>query len=192
MRLALPKLRIFLCLVRLYFSPGINSSSNNFSPGRSPVNAISRSLPTSYPESQIKNSDWFSHLKHENFPALADYCCLQNQLNSLGNCHEIASDIWMGNCDRPALSNLSLESRYDTTPAAKNITETNHYKGVFAFFGCLQHQHFRNSFTSSHNASWIHRFVGGNHHKVLHIIFQCQIQQIFRPPHIVSNRFGRV
>ncbi len=78
--LALPAIKIFSrrvcsCRVRSYCSSGVKISSNSFSPGRIPVNAISivfsdfQSRQRNQVSGNVYNLDRFAHIQHKHFAA---------------------------------------------------------------------------------------------------------------------------
>ena len=73
---------------------------------------------------QVQDADLFAHAQHEELGATPHGRRLENQVNRLGDGHEIASHLRMGDGHRPAAGNLALEERDDAAAAAKHIAKS--------------------------------------------------------------------
>ena len=64
---------------------------------------------------EIEYFNRLTHVQHINFAALAHRTRLNHQLRRLGDGHEIARDVGMGQRDRPTRRDLLAEQRHDRT-----------------------------------------------------------------------------
>ena len=60
-------------------------------------------------EGQIPDFNRLAHIKDKNLSTLGKCACLNHQLHSLGNCHEIACHLRVGQGYRPAFRDLFFE-----------------------------------------------------------------------------------
>ena len=74
------------------------------------------------------NLDRAAHVKDEDLAAAGVGARQKHEADSLGNRHEIADDVGVGNRDRTSLLDLLLEDRDDTAVGAEDVAETNGHK----------------------------------------------------------------
>ena len=75
--------------------------------------------------SQVGDADWLAHVEHEDLATIAHDACLENKLTGLGDEHEVANDVWIGDGDGTAFLDLTFKERNDGTIGAQHITETS-------------------------------------------------------------------
>src|SRR5690606_38233749 len=89
------------------------------SPGENNFDILVRLEPVEPDErsSEINDLDRLTHVEDENLATFAKSCRLQDELHRLGDGHEVARHLWIGDGDRPPSSDLFFE-KGNYTPAA--------------------------------------------------------------------------
>ena len=74
---------------------------------------------------EVDDPDRLAHVEHEDVAALGDAGGLDHQLHGLGDGHEEARHLGVGDRDRPALLDLALEDRQHRAGAAEDVAEAH-------------------------------------------------------------------
>ena len=67
---------------------------------------------------QVDDSDRFAHIEHEDLTAAAEDGRLEHQLHRLGDRHEVAAHVGVGDGDRAASGDLLAEDWHGAAAAA--------------------------------------------------------------------------
>ena len=92
---------------------------------------------------------------------------LEHELHRLGDRHEIALDVGVGDGDRPARCDLPLEERHHAAAAAQHVAETDRHERAAGVLCRLLHDQLGHALGRAHHAAGIYRLVGGDEHEVL-------------------------
>ena len=125
---------------------------------------------------EVGNLDRFAHVEHENLAAVAHGARLKDESAGLGDGHEEADDVRVGDGDGAALFNLLAESGYHGAIAAQYVAESGGdvagVRGICSLRRQLSvqalHVHFGHALGGTHHVGGVHCLVGGNHHELLH------------------------
>ena len=125
---------------------------------------------------EVSNLDRLAHVEHENLAAVAHGAGLKDESAGLGDGHEEADDVRVGDGDGAALFNLLAESGYHGAIAAQNVAESGGdvagVRGIGSIGGQLRiqalHVHLGRALGGTHYVGGVHGLVGGNHHELLH------------------------
>ncbi|MNK91773.1 hypothetical protein D3C87_1118880 [compost metagenome] len=58
---------------------------------------------------ELDNPHRLPHVQYEDITALPHGTCLNNQLRGFGNCHEVSSDLWVGDRQWPPRLDLFVK-----------------------------------------------------------------------------------
>ena len=145
---------------------------------------------------QVGNAHRCAHVEHIDLAAFAHGTGLQHQLRGFGDGHEVAGDVGMGECDRPALGNLLAKQGHHRARRPQHVAKPHHgetganRRTVLMGQG-LQH-HFAQTLAGPHDIGGPHRLVGADQHKVGHPCFQRSLGAGPRAPHVVVQALGDV
>jgi hypothetical protein len=114
-------------------SASASSSSYSFSPGRRPVKTIGISSSVWPGQAdqvarQVDDLHRLAHVQHQHLAAVADGRGLQHQARGLGDGHEVANDVRVGDGDRAAAGDLFLELRDHAAAAAQHVAEAHRHE----------------------------------------------------------------
>ena len=116
----------------------ISSSSYSFSPGRRPTNSISMSPSGCFGRAlgqarqvdhrarQVGDAHRLAHVEHEHVAAARHRARLDDELRRLGDQHEVANDVRVGDRDGPAGLDLAPEQRHHRSRRAEHVAEADH------------------------------------------------------------------
>ena len=111
-------------------SSPLKSSSWIFSPGRGPTKSIATSTSGSKPASgdhlagQVEDAHRLAHLEHEDVSrAAAEVTRLDHELHRLGNRHEVAGHLRVGDGDRSAALDLIAKDRHHAPGRGEDVAE---------------------------------------------------------------------
>ena len=147
------------------------SSSCSFSPGRRPVNTISMSSSGSKPESRIiwrarstmRTGSPISRMKIS--PPAPMVAAWRISCDRLGNRHEVARDVGVGDRDRAAARDLLAEERYDAAVRSEHVAEAHGDEAAAAVLKALHH-HLGDALGDAHHAGRPHGLVGRDQHEL--------------------------
>ena len=74
---------------------------------------------------KVGNADGLAHVEHEDLAAFAHDACLENEFTGLGDEHEVANDVGIGDGDGTAFLDLTFKERNDGTIGTQHIAETS-------------------------------------------------------------------
>ena len=157
--------------------------------------------------SKIDNLDGFSHVEDVNLSTIAHGTCFEHKAASLGDEHEVADNVGMGDLDRTALLDLLLEDWYHATVTAKDVAETssdelglwvlNVLKVRVVLKGSVGNGSIKSltvdladALGAAHYVGWIDGFVGGDHDELLGAILHGKVSYYARTINVVLYGFG--
>ena len=142
---------------------------------------------------QVDDAHRRPHVEHEDIAALGHGAGLDHQLRRLGNGHEVAGDVGVGERDRPAALDLFAEQRHHRAARSEHVAEADHRKArcPAALRHRLQHQ-LGKPLARPHHIRRAHRLVGTDQHEVADAVFGRGLDGHQRAQHIVAHAFGRI
>ena len=144
------------------------------------------------PLGNIENPDRFSHVEHERFAAVAHGSGLDNELTRLNRCHEVASDLRVGNGDRTATGDLRAKRLEHRASRSQNIAESDAHPVTTTSIGVPRRQLFGETLRVAENAGWISGLVGRDVDKVVDTDGRCSAQNVVRPDHVGLPALRRI
>ena len=127
---------------------------------------------------QVGNLHGLAHVEDEYLAAVALRASFEHQLAGLGDEHEEADDIRVGDGDGSALLDLLLEEGNDAAVAAQHVAEAGgdklgaafHFAVLDGFVEALNVD-FADTLRTAHDVGGIDGLVGGNHYELLDAVF---------------------
>ena len=74
---------------------------------------------------EVGDTDWRSHVQHENVTAVTEHRALEDERYSLGNSHEIACNLRVSDSDRSTAVDLARKSGDDTAGRAEHVAKAH-------------------------------------------------------------------
>src|SRR5688572_10139655 len=144
--------------------------------------------------SQIQYSDRFSHIQYKDIRALSHSRCLQDQLHSLPDAHEVPPHVAMCQRQRTTGGNLSAKGWNNAAIAFEDVTEANgnEVRGAILGIGCGGDDQFRNPLRNSHDACRVYSLVGRNHYETAHTALTSHFHKVAGAEHVVPNSLQNV
>lgn len=112
-----------------------------------------------------------AHIEDEDLSAAGVVGCLQHEGYGLGDCHEVADDILVGDGHRASGCDLLLEERNHTAVAPENVSETDRNKirpGVLAVHHL--NDHLAETLGRAHDVGRVDCLVGGDQDELAHLV----------------------
>ena len=161
-----------------------------------------------------------AHVQHEDLAALRVGAGLQDQTHRLGDGHEIADDVRVGHCDRPAMGDLLFEQRDDAAVAAQHVAEAHRHKlgaGLAhrdraadladvlrvdeqlrdlvcspLFYHPVEglDDHLAQALAGAHDVGGVDRLIGGNQNKSLAAVGHGGVGRLISTDHVVLDGFA--
>ena len=151
-----------------------------------------------HPLRQVHDLDRLAHVEDIDLAALAHAGGLQHQLAGLGDGHEVADDLRVGDGHRAAGLDLPAEQRNHGAVGAQDVAEArgNELGRRQAFLldlaGERLHIDLADTLRAAHHVGGVHGLVGGDHHEALDLVFDGQVGQDFRAHDIVLDGLGDI
>lgn len=151
-----------------------------------------------HPLRQVHNLDRLAHVEDIYLTALAHAAGLQHQLAGLGDGHEIADNLRMGDGHRAAGLDLPAEQRDYGAVGAQDVAEArgNELGRRLAFLldlaGERLHIDLADTLRAAHHVGRVHGLVGGDHHEALDLVFDGQVSQDLRAHDVVLDGLGDI
>ena len=124
---------------------------------------------------QIHDAHRLAHVQHVDRARLRQRAGLQHQLRGLGDGHEVAGDVGVGQRDRAALTNLGLEQWDDAAVGAQHVAEAHGHALHFAVAGVGLEQHLGDALGCAHDVGGVDRLVRGELHEALHAVLATKL-----------------
>src|SRR5699024_10044474 len=109
---------------------------------------------------EIDDFYWFTHVEDEDFAALGECACLNDESACFRDGHEVTGHFWICDGDGAARFNLLFKERNDATSTSEHIPKSDCDKFCLTFTIHTLHDHFSNPFTCAHDVRWINCFIG--------------------------------
>lgn len=121
---------------------------------------------------QVDDFDRFAHVQYEDFAAAGHGAGLDDELRCLGDQHEVAGDVGMGDGDGAAALDLVAEQRHDRSGRAQHVAEAHHaeYGAVVGPQGESLEDQFGAALAGAHDVRRAHGLVGGDQDAGLDIV----------------------
>ena len=113
-------------------------------------------------------------------------------MHGLGDRHEIAGDVWVGNCDRSPVGDLSRERFKNRSPASKHIAKANTEVGALRLAGDPGCQTLGDALGVTEHALRIRGLVGGDVHELLNADPPRRSQHVERAENVGFHALCRV
>ena len=131
--------------------------------------------------------------------ACGDRCGFHDQLAGLGNGHEEAGDVRMGDRHRSAFGDLFAETRDYRAVRAEDVSETGGYelrgpldRTLFDGQPERLYVNFGQAFGTAHDIGGIHGLVGRDHHHLFDVVFQAFQSDVACADDIDQHRFAGI
>ena len=148
---------------------------------------------------KVDNTNWSAHVEDIDFASLAHGASFKDEFARLGNEHEEADDVGMGDGDGTALAYLFLEDGDDRAVAAQDIAkaggdELGDALHLAFLDGLVQGLavDFADTLGASHDVGGVYGLVGGDHDKLLSFILHCKVGYHSRTIYIILYCYARV
>ena len=132
--------------------------------------------------SQVGDADRIAHVEDEDLAAMAHRASLQHQAAGLGDEHEVADDVLVGDGDGASLLDLLFEERDDRSVGAEHVAEAGGDKLRHALYlavldGLVERLaiDLADALAATHDVGGIDGLVGGDHHKLARLVFDGQV-----------------
>ena len=117
---------------------------------------------------------------------------VQHELHRLGNQHEVAAHLRVGDGDRAALLDLLEEPRHHAAVAAEHVAEAHDRERRAAAHGLRLDDQLGDALGRAHDARRVHRLVGRDQDEALDAVRVGRLGQQPRAAHVVLHRLARV
>ena len=147
---------------------------------------------------KVQDLHGFTHIEDVDLSSIAHGTGFQHQLAGLGDGHEVADDVRMRNRNGTTALNLLTEQRNHGTIGAQHIAKAGGDElragrvVLLDFLGQCLHIDFADALGAAHDVGRVHGFVGGDHHKAFHIVFDGKVGQDFGSEDIVLDGLRHV
>ena len=147
---------------------------------------------------QVHDLDGTAHVEDIDFTATAHAGGLQHQLAGLGDGHEVADDLRVGDGHRATGLDLPAEQRNHGAVGAQDVAEArgNELGRRQAFLldlaGERLHIDLADTLRAAHHVGGVHGLVGGDHHEALDLVFDGQVGQDLRAHDVVLDGLGDI
>ena len=111
---------------------------------------------------QVDDADRLAHVEHEGFAATTHQARLQHQLGGLGDRHEVAGDVGMGDGQWPAIGDLFAKLGDDAAAGAQHVAEAHHHHRQRGHAVQVLQDHFGQPLGGPHHVGGIDRLVTGD------------------------------
>ena len=139
--------------------------------------------------SELDDTHRLPHVEHEGIAGGGQHRRLQDQLHGLGNRHEVAHCLWIGNGQRASARKLPTKQGNHAATAAQDIPKTDRGVGKIVRDGDLMHKHFTDAFRSSHHTRRVHGLVTRDENETANARGHGRIQHIRRSRHVGHYSF---
>lgn len=148
---------------------------------------------------KVDNLDGSSHVEDKDFTSFAHSAGFEDELACLGDEHEEADDVGMGDGDGASLEKLLLEDGDDTAVAAQNIAEAGGDELGDAFNLALDNSlvqglaiDFADALGASHDIGGVDSLVGGDHDEFLGFVLHGKVCYHARTIYIILYCYAGV
>ena len=125
--------------------------------------------------------------------------CFEHQFAGFGDEHKEADDVGVRHREWASLCQLFAEEGNHRAVGAEHVAKAGgdklrhalHLSFLDSLVQAL-HVDFADTLGAAHDVGGIHRFVGGNHHELLHLVFHTEVGDDLRAPHVVLHAFAGV
>lgn len=135
---------------------------------------------------QVFDFDRLSHVQDEELSALGNGYRLENQGSCLGDRHEKADDVRMGDSDRSALFNLLFEDGNDRSVGAQDVSEADRHEFGFVL-GNRGDDDLRQALAGAHDVGGVHRLVGGDQDKAPDVALRGHFRGLIGAKDVVQD-----
>lgn len=143
---------------------------------------------------EVGNLHWLAHVEDEDSSVVLHASGLQDELRGLGDGHEVARHVGVGDGDGPSSADLLLEGGDNAPPAAEDIAEAHGDEGMpLSGAGCGRtDDHLGDALGGPHDGGGVDRFVCGDVDEDLHGMFERQLREVRGAEDVVQHGFFRV
>ncbi|SCV02306.1 hypothetical protein CNECB9_960031 [Cupriavidus necator] len=143
---------------------------------------------------QIHDPHRLPHVQHEHLAAAGHRARLDHQLRGLGDQHEEADHIGVGDRDWPARFNLAAKQGNHGAGGPKHVAEADHREDRAGAGPCRRglEDQLRDALARAHHVGGAHGLVGRDQHAGLHAEAVSHVGDGERAQHVVANALGHV
>ena len=117
---------------------------------------------------QVHDLDRLAHVEDEDDAAVGRRSGLEHEADGLGDRHEVARGVGMGDRDGPALLQLPLEYRNHAAARGQDVAEPHGHVRPARAPGAGDGKQLGQALGGAHRRDRLHRFVRGDEHEALH------------------------
>ncbi len=163
-------------------SLSVMSDSCSFSPGRRPteLDVGGHAGQRDHLAGEVDDLDRLAHLEHEDVAGLADRLGLQHEPRGLGDGHEVAGDLGVGDRERSAVAQLLLEDRHDRAAAGEHVAEAHGDRVEFSSASRVEHLALGERLGQPHHVGGRDGLVGGDEHEALDAVPLARLDDLER------------
>ena len=111
---------------------------------------------------QVHDADGLAHVEHEGLATASHQAGLQHELGGLGDGHEIAGDVGVGDGDGAAVGDLFAELGDDAAAGAQHVAEAHEHHGQGGHAVLVLQDHLGQPLGGAHDVGGVHRLVAGD------------------------------
>jgi len=152
-----------------------------------------------HPSCKVVDLDRLAHVEDEDLVAGAHRRSFHHEAAGLGDGHEEAGDLGMGDRDRASLRDLLAEARDHRAVRAEDVAEPSRHELRFAGLPALFHRQahrlhvdLRQALGAAHYVGRVDSLVGGHHDHLLHVVLDAFVCHVARSRHVYENRLAWV
>ena len=136
---------------------------------------------------QVDDADGLAHVQDEGLAAASHEAGLQHELGGLGDGHEIAGDVGVGDGDGAAVGDLLAELGDDAAAGAQHVAEAHQHHGQGGHAVLVLQDHLGQALGGAHDVGGVDRLVAGDVDEALDVEARGHVGQDAGAPGVVAH-----
>ena len=136
---------------------------------------------------QVDDADGLAHVQDEGLAAASHEAGLQHELGGLGDGHEVAGDVGVGDGDGAAVGDLLAELGNDAAAGAQHVAEAHQHHGQGGHAVLVLQDHLGQALGGAHDVGGVDRLVAGDVDEALDVEARGHVGQDAGAPGVVAH-----
>ena len=136
---------------------------------------------------QVDDADGLAHVQDEGFAAASHEAGLKHELGGLGDGHEVAGDVGVGDGDGAAVGDLLAELGNDAAAGAQHVAEAHQHHGQGGHAVLVLQDHLGQALGGAHDVGGVDRLVAGDVDEALDVEARGHVGQDAGAPGVVAH-----
>ena len=136
---------------------------------------------------QVDDADGLAHVQDEGLAAASHEAGLQHELGGLGDGHEVAGDVGVGDGDGAAVGDLLAKLGNDAAAGAQHVAEAHQHHGQGGHAVLVLQDHLGQALGGAHDVGGVDRLVAGDVDEALDVEARGHVGQDAGAPGVVAH-----